>query len=103
MPNPKEREHFLAPAGSRQYIKTHNILFESLKQFMLDSKADTYEKKSLKRSKELDKGKSFVATKVRESVECDTCGAVRVIYSYHAVGENKGHTKNQLEELVNSL
>ena len=99
MPNPKEREHFLAPAGSRQYIKTHNILFESLKQFMLDSKADTYEKKSLKRSKELDKGKSFFATKVWETVECDTCGAVCIIYSDHAVGEKKVPSKKNWKNL----
>ena len=64
MPNPKYQEHFLAPAEARKYIKTHNILFERLKQFMKDEKVDTDENKSLKKSEELDKGKSFVATKV---------------------------------------
>ena len=67
-----------------------------MKQLRLDAKADTDEKKSIKQSKELDKGRSFVATKVQETVECDTCGAVRVIYSYHAVVDNKGPTKINL-------
>ena len=36
-------------------------------------------------------------------MDCDTCGTVRVIYSYNAVGENKRPTKNQLEELAKYL
>ena len=36
-------------------------------------------------------------------MECDACCAVRIIYPYHAVGEKKGTTKKQLEDLVNSL
>ena len=35
------------PAEVRQYINTHKILFERLKQFITDAKADTAEKKSL--------------------------------------------------------
>ena len=81
--NTKDLEHFLAPAEAIKYINTHNIFFEMLKQFIMDAKSDTDEKKSLKQSKDLDKGKSFVDTKVQENVECDTCGAIRVIYSYH--------------------
>ena len=70
---------------------------------MPDAKSDTYEKKSLKQSKNIDKGRSFVDTNFREAVECDTCGAVCFIYSDHAVGEKKGPTKKLLEDLVNSL
>ena len=60
---------------------------------MPDTKSDTYEKESLKQPKEIDKGKSSVATKVRQTVEYNTGGAVRVIYSDRAVGEKKGPTK----------
>ena len=80
MPNTKDREHCLAPAKSRQYINTHNISFERLNHFIPDAKSDTYEKKPLKRLKGIDKGKSFVATNIRETVECNIYGAVRVIY-----------------------
>ena len=38
LPNPKYREHFLAPDESRQHINTHSISFESLEQFMPDKK-----------------------------------------------------------------
>ena len=55
--NPKDWENFLAPAEARKYINTHNISFASFKQFMLDAKSDTNEKKKIKKSKELDKGK----------------------------------------------
>ena len=59
LPNPKYREHVLSPAESRQYINTHSIPFESLKQFIPDAKSYTDDNKSLKRSKDIDKGKSF--------------------------------------------
>ena len=70
---------------------------------MTDEKSDTDENKSRKRLKEIDKGKSFFATKVQETVEWYTCGALHVIYSYHAVGEKKISTKKKLEYLLNSL
>ena len=86
VPNTKYQEHFLATDESIKYINTYIILFERLNQVILDAKAKSDENKSLKRSEEIDKGKSFVATKVSETVECDSCDAVLVIYSYHSVG-----------------
>ena len=103
VPNPKDQEHFLALYEPIQYIKTLYILFERLKQVMPNAKTDTDKKKSIKQSKDLGKGKQIVATKVWETVECDTCGVVHFIYSYHEVEEKKGPNKKQLKDLVKSL
>ena len=46
-----------------------------------------------------DRKHTFNATKVRHTVVCDNCGAPRVIYSNHAVGQANGPTKKKLEEV----
>ena len=43
-------------------------------------KEDSEEKKVIKRSRVHDQGRSFIATKVRAIVDCDSCGAKRVIF-----------------------
>ncbi len=71
--------------------------------FIPIAKKDSVEKKSIDASKKLDKGRKFNATKVRATIDCDSCGAPRVIYSDHAIGKANGPSKQQLEDLMATL
>ena len=61
---------------------------------------DAEEKKSVEASKKLDKNRKFSATKVRATIDCDSCGAPRAIYSDYAVGSTRGPSKQQLTDLM---
>lgn len=95
--------YYSSPADAKEYIAKHSVSFTRLKQFMPDAKADTEEEKSVQLSKNLDKGKSFSASKVRPTIKCASCRAIRVIYSDHAVGTKKRPTKEQLRAVECSL
>ena len=77
--NPDDRDHFLSAMEARAHIEENNVEFSALKQFLPAGKANLDEQKSIKFSKEQDKGCSFIASKVRASVCCDRCAARRVI------------------------
>ena len=53
--------------------------------------------------KKHDEGRSFKANKLRATVGCDECGAVRCIYSVYAVGAKRGPRQSQLDSLLGLL
>ena len=85
------------------HIDENNVEFSALKQFLPAGKADSDGQKSIKLLKEQDKGRSFIASRVRVSVCCDRCAARCVIYSQHMIGSKDGPSKKQLNELVGTL
>ena len=101
VPNPSDPDHYLSPKEAR--VKNDKKSLSSLLKHLPTTKDDTEEKKSIQRSKAIDKGKAFAASKVRSVVECDGCGAWRCIYSSSAVGESGGPSKKQLEDLEATL
>ena len=63
------------------------LTLEELKSYIPDPKNNNDEKKRVSNAKLEDKKHTFNATKVRHTVACDNCGAPRVVYSNHAVGQ----------------
>ena len=61
--------------------------------------------KEMSELKALDKGRSFDSTKVRETVKCISCFAIRAVFSQYAIGtEGKpAPTAADLEKLQRSL
>jgi len=103
VPNPFDNDHYLPANEARVYIDTKGVSLEALKQFIPTSKGDSEEQKAVRYSKTLDKGHSFAASKLRATVPCDSCGAVRCIFSDNDVDTKKGPSTIIFERLVRNL
>ena len=102
VPNPSDPNHFLSPAQTREYIDLEGISFDILKKHLPLANKDEEEKKSVKASKELDKGRCFNASKLRAIIPCDSCGAVRGVYHKSMVGKGTP-LERQLSDVLASV
>ena len=111
VPNKDDPEHYLSPAVARAHIESTNMTADDLRVLIPSTKKEERRKKSKGKNgkdmaelRKLDKGLDFNATKVRATVKCH-CGATRVIYSNHAVGQTgkPAPTHADMENLQRSL
>ena len=75
------------------------MFFSDLKTFIPSGQKSSEEEKALKKARTADKNNTYHATKVRETVKCDSCGVPRCVYSLKQVGATGGPTKKTLEAL----
>eukprot|EP00957_Ditylum_brightwellii_P206239 15347470-Ditylum_brightwellii.AAC.2 len=96
VPNQSYPDHFLSPANAREYIVSKNFSFEKLKKWIPNAKVDTEENTPIKKAKQIDREHAFKVTKLRLTVDCDQCGALRGIYSNNVVGAANGPSKEDI-------
>ena len=81
----------------------HSSLHIILQSYIPNPKLNTEEAKAIAIAKNWDRNNDFRTTKVRLSVNCDSCGGPRCIYSTHSIGSTNGPSQLQLTNLERSL
>ena len=99
VPNDNDDGHYLSAYEAKKQIEKQKMSFSDLKTFIPSGQKSSEEEKALKKAKTADKNNTYHATKVRETVKCDSCGVPRCVYSLKQVGATGGPTKKALEAL----
>lgn len=99
--NPEDSSHYLPQKKSRRYIEVNNVTADELRKMIPNSKHG--KDKDWEERREKDKGRTWEATKVRETTTCKVCGAIRCLFSKSAVGSKNGPTKEELKRLQLSI
>ena len=85
-----------------EHIASNDISFEDQKKLIPSATLDK-DGADLKRRRDKDKKHTFHATKVRADAKCNSCGAIRCIYSKHMIGKPGGPTMEELETLEREI